>query len=242
MTSSTQFDKSFGSIEGLVWLPWVGEKLAGRPDTKRLLVAGETHYAKPDSPDKLAKVIQDHIDYKAYTRDVVSECLIDQDWPNRTLDTLPKLLFGTADIDREHLWADTAYYNFVQRMMHYNREGQPERPTWDDFLIGWKVFVEIIRVLRPSHCLFIGVEASNSFDYAMKTAGVDHTAIRRTEYISRTQARVSSLTIDGHTTELIFVQHLGKFFSWSQWHGYLRSHHATLTDWMEAEHYTNTKG
>lgn len=238
LASGTDFDGALESVSGMTWLPWVGSRYGIRSCNERLLVVGESHYTRPSSPDQLAKIIQDHIDYRPYTRDVVSECLVHQDWRNRTLDTLPKLLFGTSSIDRVKLWSDTAYYNFVQRLMHYNRKGQPERPTWDDFVLGWQVFSDIVRILRPSHCVFIGVAAANSFDYALKTLGHSHTPVQRTEYISRTQGRRASITIDGHMTEIAFVQHLGKFFSWSQWHRYLRSHHRELTAWLDAQRYT----
>lgn len=238
LASGTEFDAAFGHVSGMTWLPWVGSRYGSRPPGQRLLVVGESHYAKPSSPDQLAKVLQDHIDYKPYTRDVVSECLVHQDWPNRTLDTIPRLLFGTSSIDRERVWSDTGYYNFVQRLMHYNREGQPERPTWDDFVQGWQVFADIVRILRPSHCVFIGVAAANSFDYAVKALGHSHTPVQRTEYISRTQGRRATISLDGHTTDLAFVQHLGKFFSWSQWHSYLRSHHPELMTWLDAQRYT----
>lgn len=238
LSSGTEFDAALDQVSHMTWLPWVGSQFGSRPADSRLLVVGESHYAKPKSPDDLAKVLQDHIDYRPYTRDVVSECLVHQDWANRTLDTLPKLLFGTAAIDRVKLWSDTGYYNFVQRLMHYNRQGQPERPSWDDFVQGWSVFAGIARVLRPSHCVFIGVAAANGFDYAMKTLGHEHTPVQRTQYVSRTQGRKASVTIDGHKIDIGFVQHLGKFFSWSQWHQYLRSHHPELMTWLDAQGYT----
>lgn len=242
MNADTHLDKTFTTLSGLIWLPWVGPKYLTRPTKSRLLVVGESHYAKPASPDQLARVLQDHIESVTYTREVVSESLVDGDWTTPTLTALPKLITGASDFDRERLWADTSYYNFVQRMMHYNREGGPERPAWDDYVAGWATFVDVVRLLRPSHCLFLGLAAVHSFNYAMNhTAGIEHTDIECTEYVGRAQARKASVTVDGHTTELIFVQHPGKYFSWSRWHGYLATRHAQLTNWIDEQKYTSNR-
>ena len=100
----------------------------------------------------------------------------------------------------------------------------------DDFATGWKVFSEVVRILQPSHCLFIGVAASEHFNLG---------SVSRTQRVGRTWARVAKLELGGKTTELIFVQHLGSYFSWSKWHGYLQSHHIDFMQWLEAESYVS---
>jgi len=231
------FDLDFKGVEGLVWLPWVGRNFATRSPRKRLLVVGESHYVKPPQPDQLALFVQQHLDYPDYTRDVVSDCLIDQDWPNRTLDTLPKLLFQTQDIDRSRLWSDAAFYNFVQTPMHYNREGSHERPNAEAFISGWKVFADVVRILCPSHCLFIGVAASNSFNYAINGLSLKFREVQWSEPVGRTYPRVASLESGDQWVELVFVKHLGKYFSASKWHQYLRSNHSDLLGFLDEEAY-----
>jgi hypothetical protein len=235
--SSTHFDTGFREIQGLTWLPWVGHLFPERPAYKRLLIVGESHYVRPQSPDQLESILRQHLEYPQYTRDIVSECLVNAEWPNRTLDTLPKVLFRTTDIDRERLWGDTAFYNFIQRPMHYNQEGQPERPTGDDFVSAWRVFAEVVRLIQPSHCLFIGVEASNSFNDSITAHGLPFVPVAWTEQVGRTYARSARLDLLGASTELFFIQHLGKFFSWSRWHDYLNTQHADFMSWLAAESY-----
>lgn len=162
--STNEYDASFNAIPGLTWSPWVGQRYSERPPQKRLLVIGESHYYSGETPAERQANREKWLIYPQYTRDVVSESLVNYEWTTRTLDTIPKLLFKTADIDRHRLWADSAYYNFVQRMMDYKQDGSPERPTWDDYVAGWRVFAEVVKVIRPSHCVFIGVTAANSFN------------------------------------------------------------------------------
>jgi hypothetical protein len=235
--STNYFDSAFREIQGLTWLPWIGQRFRERLRPKRLLIVGESHYVRAKSADQLQNVLQEHLNYPNLTRDVVSECLVSAEWRNRTLDTLPKLLFRTASIDRERLWSDTAFYNFIQRPMHYNQDGQPERPTLSDFVSAWKVFSDLVRVIQPSYCLFIGVEAANSFNHAMTTLGHSFIEVARTQQVGRTYARTAKLDAGDMSTELFFVQHLGKFFSWSRWHEHLKFQHADFMSWLEVESY-----
>ena len=210
--ATTRYDAAFRDVQGLIWLPWAGQHFPQRPPRRRLLVVGESHYVRPQTPEQLETSRQQHLEAPQYTRNVVSECLVNAAWPTKTLDRLPKLPFKTTEIDRPRLWADTAFYNLVQRPMHYNQEGQPEGPSWDDFVAGWRVFADVVRVIQPSHCLFIGVEAANSFNHTMTSLALSFVNVAWTEQVGRTYARTAKLEIAGKTTELFFVQHLGKFF------------------------------
>lgn len=233
-----QNDIEFQKIANLTWLPWVCPSYFQRPKDKRLLIIGESHYIRPESPDKFDEVMQKHVNDTNYTRDVVSQCLIHQYWKNRTLDTIPRLLFKSTNLDRARFWEDTAYYNFIQTPMHYNKEGSPERPSWEAFVSGWGVFLEIVRLLQPSHCLFIGIEALNSFSYSMNHYSIDFEAVKCTEKVSRTYGRKASLNIDGQPISLLGVQHLGKYFSWKKWNNYLATQHPDLMAFLNAESYT----
>ena len=238
--ATTRYDVEFRSVEGLTWLPWVGQKFSERPPHKRLLVVGESHYYHEyTTPEEREAKRVDYLNDLQCTRNQVSQALVNHSWEggNRTLDTIPKLFFKTTEIDHPRLWGDSAYYNFIQRPMDYNQEGQPERPTWDDFVIGWKTFTEVIRIIQPSHCLFIGVAASGSFNFTMTSQNFSFEKISWPKKIGRTWARMAKLEVAGTTTELIFVQHLGKYFSWSQWHDYLQFQHANFMGWLGAESY-----
>lgn len=234
-------DQRLRSARGLTWLPWVGASYADRPEDSKLLIVGESHYVRPKEEEDLAKVIEEHLSYSDYTRDVVTECLIWQEWPNRTLDTLPKLLFGTGELDRERFWSDTAFYNFIQSPMHYNREGSPERPSWESYVSGWMTFLDVVNILRPSHSLFIGVEAFNSFNHVMAEAGIHHEQVQWTEQVSRTYGRRAAVLNSSRSLKLIGVQHLGKYCSWSQWGDYLRRNHSDMMTYLDAGRYTETQ-
>jgi hypothetical protein len=103
-----------------------------------------------------------------------------------------------------------------------------ERPRPDDFVAGWKVFAEVVRIIQPSHCLFIGVSAAKYFN---------HGVVSRHEKVGGVWPRVAKPEIAGTTTEIIFVHHLARCKSLSQWHDYLQARHADFMKWLGAEAY-----
>src|ERR1700739_1185881 len=133
--ATIRYDADFQRVEGLVWLPWVGQNFSQRPAHKRLLVVGESHYFDGPTLEERQANRKKWLKYPKLTRDVVSESLINREWTTPTLTNISKLLFKTTEIDCLKLWNDSAFYNIVQRPMDYKQDGQPERPTGDDFVV-----------------------------------------------------------------------------------------------------------
>jgi hypothetical protein len=235
---TSEYDELFRKIQNLNWLPWVGINFPGRSPDRRLLIIGESHYAWVAQVEQLEQHRKSYFGRHNYTREVIAEDAIRGEWHSRTLDTIPKLLFKTSRIDLKRFWAHTAYYNFIQtNLPHYNRGASPERPTPEDFVLGWPTFAEVVRVLRPSHCLFIGVLSTYHFNDCMRRQKVQFEEIRRTAKIGRTWGRAAKLKIEDSMIELCFVQHLGKYFNWRLWHDYLQTHHPEMMNWLNDEAY-----
>jgi hypothetical protein len=226
-SSSTLYDVEFNAIAGLTWLPWVGENFSRRSQKQRLLVIGESHYYRGTTPEELETNRKSYLADRQTTRDIVSEQLVNHEWEggNRTLDAIPKLLFNTHQIDHGRLWADSAYYNFVQRPMNWSVN---ENPCPNDFTDGWKVFVDVIGLLKPSHCLFIGVSAANHFNLGLVT---------RHEKVGGVWPRSVNFDAMEVTAKLIFVHHLGRCKCVGEWHDYLRTQHSDFMNWLGTESY-----
>jgi hypothetical protein len=52
MNQTTSYDYKLRIIPNLTWLPWVCAGYFQRPKDKRVLVVGESHYIRPESPDQ----------------------------------------------------------------------------------------------------------------------------------------------------------------------------------------------
>ena len=160
---------------------------------------------------------------------------MNDDWDTPTLRNMRKMLFRDIPLDRSRFWGDTAYYNFVQRLM----PGPKHRPSWDDFYAGWPIFFRVLEVLQPSFCLFIGIEATKSFWHGLEQAGREPFAPELRTKVSRTRGRHAELEIQGRRVEIAFVQHTGRYFSWEGWHDYLQTQHPILMAWLSDEDYSS---
>ncbi len=220
--SATKYDSAFQKVEGLTWLPWVGNRYETRSPSQRLLVVGESHYFRGDTPEA-REIDRNGYDDPMVTREMVREA----GWGTRTWKKLPKLLFNASEFDHGRFWDNCAYYNFVQRPMD-NYIG--ERPSNDDFASGWPVFERVLKILRPSTCLFIGVSAAPSYPFG---------SMSKRDKVAGVFPRVAMVEADGFQSELIFVHHLGRCHSsaLSEWNDYLRSEHSSFMNWIGAEFY-----
>jgi hypothetical protein len=219
--STSHYDTAFHLVKGLTWLPWVGKRFSERPD-QRLLVVGESHYY---DEDKQTQNREAYLNDRESTREMILDCHAEE--TTRTLCNLPQLLFKTNEIDRSAFWGDTAYFNLVQRPMDHNRK-PPERPSGDDFVAGWRVFADVVRILQPSHCLLIGVSSAMTFDVSMASQNLSYTKVFRATHVAGVRPGHATLRITGKASKLIFVHHLSRCKRLTQWHDYLQAQHGDL--------------
>jgi hypothetical protein len=218
-----QFDDRLDSLEGLRWLPWVGKGYAN--SGARVLVVGESHYGRNRKcANKTAdQDIQEVMDDREFTREVIVECPILDQWPNPTYSNIARALLGSGKIDehrRTQLWERVAFFNLVQRALNYT---DGERPTQGDFAEAWAVFASLACVLKPRVCVVFGVGASDYFNGTMERLQLGHSrAVRRADRIDRVCLREgAALNAGGGTIPLCFVRHPAKYFRWGKWHKYL---------------------
>jgi hypothetical protein len=219
--STTEYDEKFIFLKskGLTWLPWVGQAFPKRLPQQRLLIVGQSHYYK--APDQTA---DDYVRDPYSTRDVVSE----QGYGTRTWKRIPILFFNKSEVDYNSFWSNIAFYNFVQRPMK-SLGGQREQPSFEDYMSGWAVFLETVKIVEPSHCLFIGVSAAKSFDFAMKSANVFFDAVVPwTETFDITPPKTATIRLSDATVKLIFTLHLSRCKNLLKWHNYLLKQHSDL--------------
>ena len=205
---------------GLTRLPWIGKSY--REAKTKVLVVAESHYANSEDNLKL-------FDREFSTRYIVWESRIAGAPKDRyhvlQYDNLERVFTGMRIGDKsEDFWEHIAFYNFVQRTI-YSSKG---RPNGNDFIDGWKHFIDVVKVLKPDVCLFSGVTASKSFDGQMQKLGVSYTPIKwQAAIASRAYPRVGAVNLENYHLPLVFIKHCSKYFSWSKWHAYLQQ---TLPD------------
>lgn len=209
---NTSFDEKFNRINNLKWLPWVGKNYCKKKN-KRLLVVGESHYAKNKKDVEDAK-------YWDFTRWFVFNHTISN--PYATMEILrntERALFYGEPTDKQIIsfWKSIAFFNIVQRIL----SGRQDRPDESDFSTGWDTFFKVLDIIRPDYCLFCGVEASNySFHFmkALEDNNYKSEGIMWLNRIGNTYSRIANIeTKDGYNCNLVFMKHPSSYFPWESW-------------------------
>jgi len=228
------YDNKLQAIEKLKWLPWVGVNFPDNSPEGKLLIVGESHYCPKSDPISTRNLIKKHEKNPIFTREIIWECPIWGEWRNRTLENIAKVLLGATKSNHQELWKGIAFYNIIQKILEYS--DQPERPTPHDFALGWDIFIKIIKIIKPSQCIFLGTEASHSMSQAMQLNDVSFSAPTRREKIGRCWGYRATLKIENYELPIIFIQHPGKYFSPTAWHDYLKRELPELMAKIQAEY------
>jgi len=220
---STQYDDKLNGINARKWLPWVGRDYPARPADKRVLIVGESHYGDGADNRKNAEADSNH------TRDIFAEIFISK-FKTRTFRTIPRVLFNANTLNRENFGLNICYCNIVQKLMagHKDTGNVQRRPSGDDFKTGWKVLGEIVKVLKPRYCLFIGVSASYTFNPEIFVPADGKTGIEKRQSIERACPRRAKVLVDNAPVDLIFLKHFCRVRSGAKWHDYLQVEHPGL--------------
>lgn len=220
-------DAKFDAIKSLSWYPWVGKDYF-RNTTHRLLIVAESHYNWGENVDELNKALLSH---KYITRNVTQYYPVSFTGNNPMFENLHRCLFQTNNIDRQKVWRNIAFYNFVQRSMNYNFK---ERPNDNDWSNGWQSFVEIIKILRPTECIFVGVGAADKFNENAPLLNLPFESVTWKKVSNcRGGARHFSISVDeNYTLNCISIQHTSHHFSWRAWNAYLEKENPALMKFL----------
>jgi hypothetical protein len=220
-------DKKFSKIENLKWLPWVGDQFNSIDLDNRLLIVGESHY-HDNTPASIER--QNAL---TYTREVVEELATKRQYNGtKFFPNLHRALFRNDDFDSPTFWNLVAFYNFIQRSMDTNKG----RPSYEDFYNSWLPFLEVVRLLKPKTCLFVGLSAANSLTQAIQDTSFSTDGVKWEDYISNAYAKTAVLKDkDENEIQLIFIRHTSKMFSWNKWNEYLQRKMKVQLSWLNEQ-------
>jgi len=209
---------------GIKWLPWIGDNYFDHDENLRILIVGESHYYKD-----LNQASIDKINKKTFTRIVIDEIAnYGQKYP--TFSNFHRILFEKDSFDTfSPFWKNVSFFNFVQKPMYTNKG----RPTYNDFYDGWKTFFDVVKILKPQTCIFIGTTAANSFMHAIKDTSFFSAGVRWEEKIGNSYAKTAIANDDeNRQIKIIFIRHTG-WCSWRKWRTYLQKTIPTELTWLE---------
>lgn len=222
-------DQNLTNIQNLKGLPWIGRDYL--KNDKRLLIIAESQYAQGETKEQYEKDLA-LVNDANFTKNAVQQTQIENHYKHLALDNFLKAMFGNATINKEKLWQNLAFYNFVQRTMDYSSfsGNKTEQPTNTDFDEGWKVFADVIKILKPTDCVFIGVTAATSFERMMDSLNIQRIERIYHDKINSAKPATSSVTIDGLKTNISFIKHSSAYFSPESWQSFLQENHFEIIE------------
>lgn len=199
--NTEEFDKQFSEIKSLKWLPWIGQEF---PKNKRFIVLGESQY-------------EDGHDWQENNLDATRTLIRNRCLGHRGsfYTKVEKVLLSECNPSLEqknNLWRTIAYWNLVQRLM----SSKKERPNFEDFICGWKVFFGVLETLKVLNCTII-VMGKSSFGPCGYFLQNKDTSWSKDLFDEKN--KVIKLSKEGSTLMLVFINHpSGSYgFKWQTW-------------------------
>lgn len=209
------FNENFNKLKrtGLFYLPWIGDNFTN--SKTKLLVLGESNYNGPEGWAQLRKW---------------NQILVNQNFatltyePYKLLINLSKALHNERDVssDKKYnfkLAHYIAFSNIVQRPL----KNVNDRPKKDDFINGWKIILNIIKIIKPKNLIIIGV---SSIKILLNIADDVNVKIIKPK---KNKNKINGifpikflLQIQNENINCIAIKHTSSYFNWHDWHKYIR--------------------
>lgn len=217
---NTFFDKEFDKIDTLTWYPWVGD---GYKDTDtKILVIGESHYATYEDGEYDEDTDKAFCKNKNITREFVKENVIFENPKIKFYRNMPKFLTGDQ-ISNKELFSQISFYNFIQRPAKRVR-GDLKR---EDFNSAWFTWLETIKILRPTACIFCGISMQKQFlevnrSISKSPCWEDIEGTNFTHIGKKIRPIKGKFIVDAsYSTDLLFVQHPSAMNNPLDWNKFL---------------------
>ena len=148
------------NLNGVNFLPFVGEKYYNSRYGVRVLVLGESHYGSEEDncADFTQRVIRD-LAYRpgfAFFSKLTNVLRGRTDWP--------------SDEERRETWQHVAFYNFVQEFVAAESRVAPTEAMWR---AAQAPFLNVVRELKPDVILVLGSRLWNNVDELPPTFPVE---------------------------------------------------------------------
>jgi hypothetical protein len=213
------FDKKLKKINGIKWIPWIGDKFVN--SKAKLLVLSESHYKwHQKGAGKMLNSIQ-------FEKNHVKEHYIKIKKGNENyisvLDNLLKALYNKNVISSEEKYnfaQNISYCTIIQKAL----KNINERPIKKDFLEGWKIMSEIIKIINPKNIIILG---TTSINYLIKEPDM-LLPLKLCNYkeqntkINKAYPRKFVIKNNLNKIKCVAIRHTSRYFSWDTWNKFIK--------------------
>lgn len=215
-----QYNDDFDRVNLLGRYPWVGINYS--KSDYRVLIIGDSHYTVDDKKNYSEEEYKICKENKDYTREVIRYVINDACERKPTWTMFRNLIntFTSYTPDEvKYLWSKVAFYNFIQEPM----KQISQKPTREESRIGWRCFYDVVNILEPDFCVFIGKRSKNEID-TIKTLGGSYNIIKDEDKCNRIYPYYGEIeTTEKHKTRYRIIKHTSRYYSPEVWHQYFRN-------------------
>lgn len=224
-----ELEQLLDNLDGLSWIPWIGENFLAESLEQRILFVGESHYLnKPED-------LQQYSD-KEMTRNIVKGMAIDGNgYGSPFFENIHKMIFSRSNLTADQkaaFWKNIGFYNFIQTPMS-SKKGRPGKA---DFEEGWRVFYQLLTILKPTACIFLGITAGNYYRHGSKHKG--QFVLKDYHWGDAYFGRARSIYLQlekpiEQPIELYFVKHPSNYFSPEKCRNFLKSRNKGMMQFLK---------
>lgn len=213
--SDKQFDSQFDKVANLVRYPWVGNDYTSA--SKRVLIMGDSHYTIDGNTKEFCQEEYDRcITDKEYTREIIG-CEIKNPGSWSFHKYLEKTFLDEANMNVEAFWNKVASYNFIQEPM----KSIHEEPSHDDYETAWKCFADVVQIIKPDICIFIGLRNKEGINI-LDEKKVKHSIRFFDTKVNNSWPMVGDLQFeDGYKLPFYMIHHTAQYYGPQEWHDFL---------------------
>ena len=214
----TSYDDLFNNRLDLPWLPWVGKRFS--QTDKKTMILGESTYNWDPGNEEVAKRISksDHL------RIIHQNHALNYNRSSGFVRNIEKAIFymkAPTVLEKKLLWSSVVYHNLVLRAMRII----DDRPKYNDYLTGWKVFIDMSTLINIEQCIVYGLERNkiDSLIETLKAGQIFYNYRKLKVKIGKSYPRIVDIHLEDKQVKLIFIRHPSSYFSWEKWGGILRN-------------------
>jgi hypothetical protein len=234
MLCDVTFDRQFNSIVNLKHYPWIGKGYLSAP--VKLLILGDSHYTVDNDGMFSLEEYNRCINDKNYTRDTLN-CAVGTDYAWSFYKGLYDLLSISPYEAEQKLWDKVVFYNFVQTPM----QQRDATPTEYDFKEAWFCLLDVIDIIQPSLCLFIGTRGWVSNGYI----NLENRGTCNIKYDKRISGcypwKADILTKAGICSHALAIHHTSQGFSPTIWREYIRENAPSIFEILDTSESNNNE-
>lgn len=224
-----QFDNDFDKIENLKWYPWVGENYLN--NGFKVLIIGESQYAVDENGNYCKETSDAFKKDKAISREYFFDAV------NQSVETknFYRSLFKTYTEEITVEWLKTfagniAFYHFFQsvdRQVSGNNRNKAER------LLSWRIWNDVVNILRPDLCVVHGISIHKYFDTFCKSIKKEYKweDIESGFYVGQQPIQAEFVPNTDKAIDLIFLRHpSSRGYSYKNWRNFLHCEFSKLKE------------